>query len=173
MAIGINWAEIWAPVWAQVWTQSPPAPQPTPVDTTQTPAGSSRSRRQQRRRYQVEIDGQVFEARDQSHALEILEQARLLAERAAHAKADDIVERATPKVAAARVVKRVSIKTPSIRVPDELRNEAAKTRVAIDKVYRDASVTAELRLLLALSQATEREAAQAARDEEDMLLLLH
>lgn len=143
-------------------TVTPPQPEPAP--TTQTPAGSSRTRR--KRRYQVEIDGQVFEARDQDHALEILAHARALAERAAQAKADDIVRRATPRVVEARVVKPVALKTPALRAPDELTQAAQETRIAIERAYQSASIAAELRLLLALAQEQED-------DEDDVLLLLN
>lgn len=136
-------------------SDAPPAPAPT----TQTPAGRSR----RRQRFVIEIDGQYFEVGSEAEALAILAQARALAEKAAQAKADDIVERATPKVLQARVVKRVSIKTPKVQASKELKEAVQETRIAIERVYRTASDTAELRLLLALAEFEE--------DEEEVLLL--
>lgn len=141
---------------------SPVGAAPAPAPTT---AVIGRARRQARRqRFVVEIDGQYFEAASEAEALAILAQARALAERAAQAKADDIVERATPKVLQARVVKRVAIKTPKVQASQELAQAAEETRLAIERTYRSASDAAELRLLLALAAAAEA-------DEEEFLLL--
>jgi hypothetical protein len=143
-------------------TVTPPTPSPAPAGPT--PAGRSR----RKRRYYVEIDGQAFFARSQAEALEILETARLLAERAAQSRADSLVEHAAPKAIRAGVVRKVAIKAPTVFVSDELRDAAIETQRAIEQLYRDASVAAELRLLLALQAAQEAE-----QDEEDVLLLLH
>lgn len=159
------WAlDFWASdFWATgFWTNADaPEPEPEPEFVQQTGGRARHARR--RPPIVVEIDGQYFQARDQAHAIEILKYARVLAERAAQTRADDIVERATPKVLAARVVRRVDIKAPALRVPPELKAQAEATRVAIERAYSSASVAAELRLLLAL---------QEAEDEEDAVFLL-
>ena len=49
-----------------------------------------------------------------------------------------------------------------------LERAADDTRAAIERAYRDASMRAELQLLLALASQVEAE-----QDEEDVLLLLH
>lgn len=156
-------ADFWpAGFWADGFWTNQGAPEPEP-ETTQQPAGSSR----RRRHYYVEIDGQIFLADSQAEALGILETAKLLAERAAQSRADSLVEHATPKAIRARVVRKVAIKAPSVSVSDELRDAALQAQQAIERAYRDASVAAELRLLLALQAAQEDE-----QDEEDVLLLL-
>jgi len=163
-----TWGNSWggeSGSWLTSWSSTPTPPSPSPAPAEPTPAGSSRTRR---RRYYVEIDGQTFLADTQAEALEILETARLLAERAAQSRADSLVEHAAPKAIRAGVVRKVAIKAPTVSVSDELRDAAIETQRAIERAYRDASVAAELRLLLALQAAQEAE-----QDEEDVLLLLH
>lgn len=133
---------------------------PTPPATTST-KGAGRSRH--RRKYVIRIEGRVFEVEDESQAIAILEQAKVLAEKAAAIRADEIVERALPKAISLGAVKPIAIKAPTIQVSDALQAQAQATQAAIDRAYANASAAAELRLLLALMEAED--------DEEDFLLL--
>lgn len=124
----------------------------------QRPAG-----RRRRRKYIIRIEGRVFEAEDESQALAILEQAQVLAEKAATIRADEIVERALPKAIALGQVKPIAIKAPTINVSSALAAQAEATQAAIDRAYANASAAAELRMLLALMD----------EDDEEAFLLLH
>lgn len=117
-----------------------------------------------RRRYTIRIDGQLFNADSDEEALQILNQAQVLAEIAARKKADSIVERALPKAVMLGKVKPIEMKAPSITVPQDLQAVADRVSEAIARTYADESANAELRLLLAL---------RAAEDEEEEFLLLH
>jgi hypothetical protein len=156
MAIGANWAEIWGPVWGAVWTQTPPEP-PAPEPE---PEGPSPAGRKTRRRYYVEIDGQPFEVMDVNHARALLERAR----ETAKAHAEQLARAVVPK--SRRVGRKpIALRTPAISSPDpELREVIQSARVAINEVYRQASIDTELALLLARRLADE--------DEEEALLLL-
>jgi hypothetical protein len=126
-----------------------------------TNTGAGRSRK---RRYEVEIDGQIFPVESVDHARALLEQARELALQKA------------PQVAQAVVEKRLHSKAPEgkpIRVPapqlhtasDELAAIVIKARHDIARIYRQASLEAELRLRL-------REQENHDSDEDDIILLL-
>jgi hypothetical protein len=137
------------------------APPPV-VDTPQTPAGGSR--RSRTRRYTLRIDGKIFEADSEAEALAILHRAQALAEQAAIARANEIVERALPKAISLGAVKPIAIKAPTVDVSADLKAAAAAAQAAIDRAYENASALAEMRLLLAL---------QEAEDDEEEFLLLH
>lgn len=126
-------------------------------------ARSGGAGRSHRRRYTIRIDGQVFEAEDESEAVAILAQAQALAEKAATNRAEEIVERALPKALSLGAVKPIAIKSPTINVSNALAAEAQAAQAAIDRAYAHASAVAELRLLMALTEADD--------DEEDFLLL--
>jgi hypothetical protein len=151
---GLSWGGD-AGAWLTSWSSTFVPPQPPPVDDTPTPAG-----RKTKRRYYVEIDGQPFEVADVHHAQALLERAR----ETAKAHAEQLALAIVPKTR--KVGKRpVALKTPSISSPDpELREVIQSARVAINQVYRDASIDTELALLLARRLADE--------DEEEALLLL-
>jgi hypothetical protein len=133
---------------------------PAPEPDTSSSSGAGRSRR---RRYEVEIDGQIFPVESVDHARALLEQARELALQKA------------PQVAQAVVEKRLHSKAPQgkpIRVPapqlhtasDELAAIVIKARHDIARIYRQASLEAELRLRLQSQQIDD--------DEDDILMLL-
>lgn len=131
-----------------------PATEPYPK-----PAG----RGSRRRRYEVEIDGQVFPVESADHAHALLDRARALAITQA------------PVVAQAVVAQRIRSKVPDgrpIRVPNpqmwtedaELVPMLARARVDIAKIYRDAAVAAEIAFRLQ-SQMIEE-------DDDDVLMFL-
>jgi hypothetical protein len=93
-----------------------------------------------------------------------LEQAQVLAEKAASNRADEIVEKALPKAISLGAVKPIAIKAPTVQVSEALQAQADATQAAIDRAYANASAIAELRLLLAL---------RAAEEDEEEFLLLH
>jgi hypothetical protein len=160
MAIGINWAEVWVPVWKAVWAQSPPIP-PTPDPVTgQTPAGSNR-----KRRYFLEIDGQHFAVANAAEAEQLLQQARALAERQVEKLADTAVKKLKRKT----TVPVVEIPAPAVAVSSDLRAELAPIIADIERLYRQAAVTAEIRLRIALNDRRQR---ALDDDDEDVLLLI-
>jgi len=131
-----------------------PADTPPVVDTPSS-KGAGRSRR--RRRYVIRIEGRVFTAESEAEALAILKQAEALAEIAATRKAEEIVERALPKAMSLGAVKPINIKTPGVEASPELEAQAIETMVAISRAYENASMLAEMRLLLALAEEEEEE----------------
>jgi hypothetical protein len=139
---GGSWLASWASTFVPV----------TPIETGPTPAG--------RKRYFVEIDDQTFEVRDAQHAIALLERAREVAARHAQELAAKAVQ-TTRKVGK----KPIPLPTPRIASPNpELRQAVQRARKAINQVYRETALDAELALLLARRLADE--------DEEEALLLL-
>jgi Rieske Fe-S protein len=107
---------------------------------SETPAG-----RKKRRKYVIEIDGQVFVTESIAEAQAVLAQAQTLA-----------VKHVETVVKSAR---HLGPAKPKIAAPPELASEVK----AIEKVYSDAYRDAEIQALLAL---------QAEQDDEEALLLL-
>jgi hypothetical protein len=130
------------------------APSPSPAPATPTPAGSSR-----RKLKYVEIDGQQFIVNSENEAVEILRHARALAER----QTEERVERVTTALARKTKVPKVNIDPPQISVSTDIAAVTAPLIADIERLYRNAATTAELRLLLAK---------QMEDDEDDLLLLL-
>jgi hypothetical protein len=128
-----------------------------PVDTTPTPAGKGRKRHPHK--YFVQIDGQDFEVRSQQEAVDLLEQAAAIAERAAEQQVQQQA-RAVPKALKvapiAPVVPKISTNAPI---------DLSPYRRAIERAYRSAAAAAEIRLLL--------EAKAREEDEAVAILLLH
>jgi hypothetical protein len=155
---GIWKAGVWATtVWADdVWYESGGAPSPSPAPSTPTPAGSSS--RSKRLKY-VEIDGQQFIVNNENEAVELLSHARALAER----QTEDRVERVTKALSRKTKVPKVNIDPPQISVSPDIAAVTAPLIADIERLYRNAATTAELRLLLAK---------QMEDDEDDLLLLL-
>lgn len=127
-----------------------PAP-PAPEVAQQTPAG-------RKRRYYVEIDGERFEVENASEAQTLLERARALAERAAESAAEKAAEKQRPR----NKIRPVRVLAPRVTASPELRLDLAPLRADLKRIYRDAAVAAEMRLLLA----------KAAQDDEEEALLL-
>jgi len=138
----------------------PIAFQPAFQQVVAVSTGAGRSNRK-RRRYVVEIDGQIFEVQSVEHAQAILERARELATRTAQEIAAEVV----PAKVVRKVGKRpVSLPTPKISSPDpELAAAISDTRRAINEIYKQAALQAELAYWLAR---------QRDEDEEEALLLL-
>jgi hypothetical protein len=134
-----------------------PDPEPTP-EQGQVPAG--RSKRQ--RKYIVEIDGQEFVVESVSEALRLLDTAQALARKQAKERIESTVAKGLPK--ATRLGKVEAVQPQKITITGSLplykEIQAAKDR--IERIYRDAALTAELRLLMALD---------AERDDEEAILL--
>jgi hypothetical protein len=153
---GLSWGGTtgsWLTSWASTFV--PPTPEP---DAGQTPAGR---KRRQKRRYFVEVDGQLFFAEDEGHARAILDRAAELAEKAAEQQAEEIIEKRLAKSATRKVVP-VRIKAPALETSAPLDLKPYEDRIR--RAYERAAELAELRLLLARQQALE--------DEEEALLLL-
>lgn len=130
------------------------------VTTIQQPAGSSRK---QRRRYEVEIDGQVFPVESIDQARALLERARELATKQAASVAESVVRTRLTSKAPER--KPIRVPVPQISTPDAaLANIVIATRHSIARIYREQAMVAEIRMRM---QQMERE-----QDEEDVLLLL-
>jgi hypothetical protein len=151
---GLSWGGTtgsWLTSWASTFV--PPEPEPEP---TQTPAG-----RKKRRRYFVEVDGQLFFADDESHARAILDRAAELAAKAAEVQAAEIVEKRLAK-SITRKVAPVKIQAPVLETSAPLDLSLYQKR--IDAAYVAAAQLAEMRLMLERQRALE--------DEEEALLLL-
>lgn len=129
---------------------------PEPAITAQTPAGSSNRRK---RRLYVEIDGQAFEVESAQHAQALFDRAKALAQEAATEQA----ERVERKLTISRKVPKVTLEVPEIKASPELKLDLKDIRKQIAKVYQDAAMALEMRLLL------ER---QAQVDEEESIFLL-
>ncbi len=138
----------------------PIAFQPAFQQVAAASTGAGRPSRR-RRRYVVEIDGQMFEAQSVEHAQAILDRARELAQTAAEEVAAEVV----PVKAVRKVGKKpIALPTPTISSPDpELADAVRAARVAINETYRRAALEAELAYWMAR---------QADEDEEEALLLL-
>jgi hypothetical protein len=128
-----------------------------------TNTGAGRSRRRGSK-YVIRIDGKIFEADSEAEAVHILNQAQALAEKAARTKAEQIVERALPKVITLGAVKPIQIKAPDVQASGELQAAADRAREAIARTYANESAIAEMRLLMAV---------RSAQDAEEEFLLLH
>lgn len=144
--------------WADGFWTNEGAPEPAAEPTGQTPAGRAR------KRLYVEIDGQTFPVDSAAQAVELLQRARALAEQQAEKKSRRITKALRHKP----VVPNVRIDTPAIAVSPELKADAAPLIADIERLYRRAAETAELRLLL--MKQLERE--QEDDDEDDVLLLI-
>lgn len=121
-----------------------------------TGAGSNK----RRRRYVVEIDGQSFEVRSQSEAIELLQRARAIAERQAEQRAE-VAEQNVARIARRTgVVPQLKVKTPEIVASPEL--DVGPLIEDIQRLYKKAGEIAELRLLLM----------KQLNDEDEELLLL-
>jgi hypothetical protein len=127
---------------------------PNTVAEGPTPAGKHR------KRYFVEVDGQIFEVGDVQHAQALLDRAREVALR----HAQELAAKAVPirrKVGR----KAIPLPTPRISSPDpELKEIVREARQKINAVYKQAAVDTELAYLMARQLEQE--------DEEEALLLL-
>lgn len=117
----------------------------------ETPAG------RRRKRYFVEIDGQEFQVANPTEALALLDRAKALAQRVAPQTAEQVVAKAIRKAKEPRV------RPPEIKASPEIAEVVAKPRQDIERIYRDAALAAEIRLLMEL---------RAEQDDEEALLLL-
>ena len=110
-----------------------------------------------RKRYYVEIDGQEFPVANPTEALALLDRAKALAQRVAPETAEKVVAKAIRKAQAPKV------KTPAIKASPEIAKDVEPAKQDIERIYRDAAMAAEIRLLMEL---------RAEQDDEEALLLL-
>lgn len=116
-----------------------------------------------KRRYEVEIDGQVFPVESIQQAQALLDRARELALKRAEVIADEIVQRKLADKPPEG--KPIRVPVPQIHTADkELVDIVVRARHSIAKVYREQALAAEIRLRLQLQQI--------ADDEEDLETLL-
>lgn len=127
----------------------------------QAAASTGAGRPKRRRRYVVEIDGQLFDVQSAEHARALLDRARELAV----SQAEKVAATVVPQKAQRKTgTKPVALPTPRISSPDpELADVISQARTAINEIYRKAAIEAELAYLLAR---------QMEEDEEEALLLL-
>lgn len=116
-----------------------------------------------RRRYVVEIDGQDFVVEGREQAVALLDRARETAVKAAELAAEALIEEALPRAVKVGKADRVKLKAPTISGPVDLLADIKRADTAIRKIYEDASLNAELRLLMLLRDM---------RDEEEAITLL-
>jgi 23S rRNA G2445 N2-methylase RlmL len=110
----------------------------------------------------VEIHGQQCPVESVAEATELLQRARALAAK----QADERAVVATKKLKRKRVVPKVRIAAPVITVSPEIAVDVSPLIADIERLYRQAAETAELRLLLARQMREEDE------DEAELLLLI-
>lgn len=140
-------------------------------------AGSSQRKKRRKERFFVDIDGQSFPVDSAQDALNVLEQARALAERQAEEKARQAEKKVRRKVAKAEraegnaAVPALRVEAPRIEVSPEIARAAAPLIEDIGRMYRQAAMVAEMRLLLQKQREAEEKARQA-QDDEDLFLLL-
>ena len=150
---GLSWGGTtgrWLATWASSFVPPPPA------EEGLKPAG-----RKTRRRYLVKIDDQTFDVASPQHAQALLDRAREVA----RAYADELAAKLVSRETIRKGSKPVALPTPKISSPDpELKQVISVARKAINQIYRESALDAELALLLARRLADE--------DEEEALLLL-
>jgi hypothetical protein len=131
-------------------------------DTTPSVAigGVKQKLARRKQRLYVEIDNQYFPVQSFQEAEQLLLRARALAE----SQSEKQAERATKLLKKKIQVPKVQLAVPQIEVSPELRVELAPLINDIERLYRQASEVAELRLLMALAQE---------QDEEDVFILLN
>ena len=122
-----------------------------PEDYRETPAG------RRRKRYYVEIDGQEFQVANPTEALALLDRAKALAQQVAPETAEKVVAKAIRKAQAPKVA------APEIKASPEIAKAVEPAKQDIERIYRDAAMAAEIRLLMEL---------RAEQDDEEALLLL-
>jgi hypothetical protein len=104
-------------------------------------------------RYFVQIDGHDFEVRSRAEAVEILQKAAAIAERAAEKAA----ERKAASIPVTSKVRKVSLKPPVITTNAPV--DIAPYLQAIERAYQNAAAAAEIRLLLEAQMREEDEIA--------------
>ena len=117
--------------------------------------------RKRKKRYFVQIDGQDFEVRSAEDARALLQQAVALADRAAQKQVAKAVN--VPRGTSSAKVAPVAVAAPQIRTNAPI--DLEPYRRAIEQVYRNAAIAAELAMLL--------EAQARDDDESAAYLLLH
>ena len=128
-------------------------------------ASTGAGRRKRRRKYVVEIDGEEFIVDSEQQAMALLDRAKALAQQAARAKADEVVEKVMPRAMRIGKTRKIILKPPTISGSSALSEEIRQEQAAIRQIYLDAAVAAELRLLLLLQQMQD--------DEETIILLMN
>jgi hypothetical protein len=129
-------------------------------------SGGGRSKRKRRQRYEVEIDGEVFDADSVDQALDILQKAK----EQAQAVADKAVERAVkarkrePRKVIADAQK--ALQLPDIQAPAELQDAADAVLQQIRALYEQAAQAIEI------ETAMRRREAEIDEDDEEVMLLL-
>lgn len=130
------------------------------------PAGRKRKHGdREQRRFEVEIDGEVFEAASEDEALAILDAAKAEAQ----ANADKTVERATK--AEKRPTRKIladarkSLTAPEIVAPDPIKTRADTVVAEIEAIYKEAMQLVEMAALL-------RKKEQEDEDEAIILMLV-
>lgn len=137
----------------------PPAPPPRAT-------GAGRPSRERRRRYEVELDGEVFDVASPAEAEAILNRARELAAE----KADTVIARATAatKRAPRKVMQdaRRALQPPAISAPPDLSPIVQSVLEQIGAIYASALRSVEIEVLLRQRQA------ELDEDDEAVLLLM-
>ena len=158
-AIGINWGEVWKPVWKAVWTDTYVPPVVPPPNK-----GGGKSKR--RRRYQLEIDGEVINVASPEEAQAVLadlaqkaqETAKVAIERAAKAK-----RRPVRKVVGDA---RKALHIPEIATSPDFRDLANQIIGQIKAEYQSALSAIEIAAHMA------RRDRETEEDDEEILMLL-
>ena len=131
----------------------------------QQPAG--KSRRRSRRRYEVEVDGQVFAVESAAEAEELIVKAREVAEQQARAEAERVIKKR--RIASRREKKplkldAIQLKTPYVKpVGEDSAELAQRLQAQLDAAYAAAARDAELALHAHIVKM---------QDEEDAIILL-
>ncbi len=136
-----------------------PGPEPEP-EVVATGAG----RKRKHSKVLVEIDGREFWVDSLSEAIALLAKAEKLALVQAERQIEQKVQEALPKAILVGKAEPVRFKEPWFAGSPELRDELNRAQVKIRKIYKDAAIAAELRILMALEEEQS--------DEEVVILLM-
>ena len=143
-------------------------PPVTPPATTPDVGGIGRGHGRRRHRITVEIDGQEFEVRSQQEGIELLMQARKLAEQAAQAAAERAAAKAASKAKPAAQQRALAIPVPEITLSGDDGSELAQQmQASVDAA--NAHIEAVYQAAMAVAR---RRAMEMIQDEEDAITLL-
>jgi hypothetical protein len=136
---------------------------PVIVPSTQPGAGKSRKRR---RKYQLEVDGEVYEVSSAQEAQEVLQDIRQKAEETAKIAVERAVNGKNRTVS--KVVKdaKKALDPPKIEASPAISDAAKVIEGQIKEIYESALRSAEIAAYLNMQRRMEDE------DDEDILLLI-
>lgn len=142
-------------------------PSVTPPPVVAIDTGGGAARRKYKKRYQLEVDGQVFEVRSEQEAISLLERLKSLAEervtqvvRRSFDNVEKPIRRPKRKILADA---RRALVQPDITSVRWISQEALNLSAEIDKIYKEALKTIEIGVLMRIKDE---------EDEEETIIFL-